>query len=108
MRDKAAENFVERYRTSHHNNILGTPKKISCRNAENESGGIFLRRCEKNEEKEGEGGRKKKGRGKGGRKKGGGKISFFTGGIGLRNSSFALSLSTKTGFLKKKTGFLKA
>ena len=36
---------------------------------------------EKNEEKEGEGGRKKKGRGKGGRKKGGGKISFFTGAL---------------------------
>ena len=27
VRDKAAEIFVERYRTSHHNNILGTPKK---------------------------------------------------------------------------------
>ena len=40
-----------------------------------------MRRCEKNEEKEGEGGRKKKGRGKGGRKKGGGKISFFTGAL---------------------------
>ena len=38
-----------------------------------------MKRCEKNEEKEGEGGRKKKGRGKGGRKKEGGKISFFTG-----------------------------
>ena len=40
-----------------------------------------MRRCEKNEEKEGEGGRKKKGRGKGGRKKGGGGISFFTGAL---------------------------
>ena len=30
VRDKAAETFVERYRTSHHNSILGTPKKISC------------------------------------------------------------------------------
>ena len=40
-----------------------------------------MKRCEKNEEKEGEGGRKKKGRGKGGRKKEGGKISFFTGAL---------------------------
>ena len=55
MRDKAPEIFVERrYRTSHHNSTLGTPKKILARNAENESGG---RKDEKNEEKEG--GRKK-------------------------------------------------
>ena len=75
MRDMAAEIFVERrYRTSHHNNILGT------RNAEKN----FLlgtpkreRGRRKDEKKEKEGEEKKKGRGKGGRKKGGEKISFF-------------------------------
>ena len=79
MRDKAAEIFVERrYRTSHHNNILGT------RNAEKN----FLRgtpkrergrKRRKDEKKEKEGEEKEKGRGKGGRKKGGENISFFTG-----------------------------
>ena len=80
MRDKAAEIFVERrYRTSLHNNILGT------RNAEknfllgtpktrDESG---EGKEEKVKKKEKEGEEKKKGRGKGGRKKRGEKISFF-------------------------------
>ena len=78
--DWAAEIFVERYRTSHHNSILvGTTNKSLARNAENESGVIFLKRCEKNEEKEGEGGRKKKGGGKGGRKKEGGKSLLLQG-----------------------------
>ena len=76
---QAAEIFVERrYRTSHHNILVGT------RNAEKN----FLlgtpkreRGRRKDEKKEKEGGRKKKGRGKGGRKKEGGKISFFTGAL---------------------------
>ena len=77
MRDMAAEIFVERrYRTSHHNILVGT------RNAEKNFllGTPKRERGRRKDEKKEKGGRKKKGRGKGGRKKGGGKISFFTRG----------------------------
>ena len=81
MRDKAAETSVERrYRTSNHNNILGTrnaEKNFLLGTPKRERG---RRKDEKKKKKKREGGgRKKKGRGKGGRKKGGGKSLFFKG-----------------------------
>ena len=81
MRDKAAESFVERrYRTSHHNNILGT------RNAEKN----FLlgtpkrptkreRGRRKDEKKEEEGEEKKREEEKGEERKEGGEILFLQG-----------------------------
>ena len=78
MRDMAAEIFVERrYRTSHHNILVGT------RNAEKNFllGTPKTRAGKKRWKKREGGGKKKKGRGKGGRKKEGGKISFFTGAL---------------------------
>ena len=70
------EIFVERrirYRTSHHNNILGTPKKISCKERRKRERG------RKDEKKEKEGGRKKKEEEKGGERKKGGKSLFLQG-----------------------------
>ena len=77
MREQAAEIFVERrYRTSHHNNILGT------RNAEKN----FLlgtpkreRGRRKDEKKEKEGGRKKREEEKGEERKKEGKNLFLQG-----------------------------
>ena len=79
MRDMAAEIFVERrYRTSHHNILVGTrnaEKNFLLGTPKRERG---RRKDEKKKKKKREGGgRKKKGRGKGGRKKGGEEISFF-------------------------------
>ena len=78
MRDKAAEIFVERYRASHHNSILGTPKKSLARNAENESRGIFSK-VKKMKRRRGRGEEKKRGGEKGGERKEGGKSLFLQG-----------------------------
>ena len=77
MRDKAAEIFVERrYRTSLHNNILGT------RNAEKNFllGTPKRERGRRKDEKKEEGGEeKKREEEKGGKKERRGKNLFFTG-----------------------------
>ena len=79
MRDKAAEIFVERrYRTSHHNNILGTrnaEKNFLLGTPKRERG----RKRRKDEKKREGGGRKKRGEEKGEERKEGRKSLFLQG-----------------------------